>query len=164
MVIKNLKKCYFGDHAIKSTTFYNPGSRLSKSSLLMTAAAGRPRVQYTNIFLLYYCTFSMYFKVCVFQSVFQVSFLLKALNKFQKQNLKMSSTNTLTSSTGSQGNLSAEALAPGFQERYDSLEIFRYDLERYCFENKKNVIEDRKGRGTRSHRYICQHCDNWRLT
>lgn len=51
----------------------------------------------------------------------------------------------------------------GFRVRYDSIAAFRTDLEIYCFENKKHIIEDSKGRGPRSHRYTCQHCDNWRL-
>jgi len=83
----------------------------------------------------------------------------------------MSATNSVTRTASLSTHATSSAEAPlavtdnvGFHQQYDSLAAFRADLDIYCFEKKKNIIEDRKGRGRRSHRYICQNCDNFRLT
>ena len=74
----------------------------------------------------------------------------------------MSTTITTTITSIDSGCVQVDADS-GFQQQYDSIDLFRRDLQRYCFEAKKNIREDRLKKSSRVHHYVCAHCDSWRL-
>ena len=51
----------------------------------------------------------------------------------------------------------------GFKEQYDSLDLFREDLQRYSFEAKKNIRVDNVKKNSRVRHWVCAHCNSWRI-